>query len=118
MDYDVFDGTDAVDQWTFDSTDGAESKLQQHWSTYFTEADVKKIASYGINVLRIPIGYWSYDNAGTPYVKGADAYLEKAIGWARNAGLKVLVDCHGSPGSQNGFDNSTSSFASLNLLSK
>lgn len=103
---DVFEGTDATDQWTFDSQVGAEAKVQQHWDSYFTEADVQKIASWGVNALRLPIGFWAYDNAGTPYITGADAYLEKAIGWARNAGLKVLVDLHGTPGSQNGFDNS------------
>ncbi|KAK4505082.1 hypothetical protein PRZ48_003045 [Zasmidium cellare] len=103
---DIFENSDATDQYTFDSTDGAEAKLKQHWETYFTEADVKKIASLGINALRIPIGYWDFFNDTTPYIRGADACLEKAIGWARKAGLKVLVDCHGSPGSQNGFDNS------------
>lgn len=56
--------------------------------------------------LRIPIGFWAYDNSGTPYLKGADNYLEKAVGWARSAGMKVWIDCHGQPGSQNGFDNS------------
>lgn len=106
MTSDIFDNTDAIDQWTFDSTQGAESTLQSHWSSYFTESDVEKIASWGINAVRIPIGYWAYDNAGTPYISGADAYLEKAIGWCRSHGIKVLVDCHGSPGSQNGFDNS------------
>lgn len=105
MNPDVFDGTDAVDQYTFDATDGAPAKLEDHWSSYFTETDVQKIASWGFNALRIPIGYWAYTEA-SPYLRGADAYLEKAIGWARAAGLKVLVDCHGSPGSQNGFDNS------------
>ena len=96
----------ATDQWSFDSTDGAEEALNKHWDSYFTEDDVKKIASWGINALRIPIGYWAYDNSGTPYIKGADEHLEKAIGWARNAGLQVLLDCHGSPGSQNGFEHS------------
>lgn len=103
---DFFNGTNATDQHSFDSTLGAKAKLKSHWKTYFTEDDVEKIASWGINALRIPIGYWAYDNSGTPYIKGADAYLEKAIGWARKNSLKVLVDCHGSPGSQNGFDNS------------
>lgn len=56
--------------------------------------------------MRIPIGYWAYNNVGTPYIKGADAYLGQALGWARTHGLKVLIDVHGSPGSQNGFDNS------------
>ena len=58
------------------------------------------------NSLRIPIGYWAFDNANTPYLSGASDYLDLAISWARSAGLKVWVDCHGSPGSQNGYDNS------------
>src|SRR5689334_3934611 len=33
-------------------------------------------------------------------------HLRSAIGWARQVGLKVLIDLHGAPGSQNGFDNS------------
>ncbi|CAK3855429.1 glycoside hydrolase [Lecanosticta acicola] len=103
-----FRGTNATDQYTFDQTPNAAATLKKHWETYFTEVDVEKIASWGINALRIPIGYWAYDddNDDTPYLRGADEYMEKAIVWARKYGLKVLVDCHGSPGSQNGFDNS------------
>jgi glucan 1,3-beta-glucosidase len=102
----VFAGTNTGDQISFDATPGAQSKLKKHWDTYFTEADVEKLASWGINALRIPIGFWAYDNANTPYLSGADAYLEKAVGWARKHNMKVIVDCHGSPGSQNGFDSS------------
>lgn len=39
----------AIDQWTFDSTPGAKAALQQHWSTWFTEADVEIIKSWGLN---------------------------------------------------------------------
>lgn len=92
----------AVDQWSFDSLPNSKTALQAHWDTWFTQDDVKRLASYGFNALRIPIGYWAYNNTGTPYHSGADAYLEDAIEWARDAGMKVLVDCHGSPGSQNG----------------
>lgn len=106
MDPGLWDGANATDQWTFDSAPGARKKLKEHWETWFTEKDVKKIASWGINALRIPIGFWAFDNQGTPYIKGADEYLGRAIGWARKYGLKVLIDCHGSPGSQNGWDNS------------
>jgi len=97
---------DAKDQYEFDAIDGAKEALEKHWGSYFTEQDIQDLAKTGINALRIPIGYWAYDNANTPYLKGADVYMEKAIGWARNANMKVWVDCHGSPGSQNGFDNS------------
>jgi glucan 1,3-beta-glucosidase len=77
-----------------------------HWNSYYTEGDIKTIAATGINALRIPIGFWAYDNSNTPYIKGADVFLERALGWAKNANMKVWIDCHGSPGSQNGFDNS------------
>ncbi|CAG8952038.1 hypothetical protein HYFRA_00000774 [Hymenoscyphus fraxineus] len=108
MNNEAFSGafSSASDQFTFDQLPGAAAALEKHWSTFFTEDDIKTIAATGINALRIPIGFWAYDNTNTKYLKGADVYLEKAIGWARTAGLKVWVDCHGSPGSQNGFDNS------------
>ncbi|KAF2097519.1 glycoside hydrolase [Rhizodiscina lignyota] len=103
---DVFDGTNAVDQYTFDQTPQAKDKLQQHWSTYFTEADIKTLKSYGVNALRIPCGFWTWDNADTPYIQGAEQYLDKALEWARDADMLVWIDLHGHPGSQNGFDNS------------
>lgn len=106
MNDEMFSGTQAQDQHSFDSTPNAKEKLEKHWASFFVEDDIKKLAKAGINALRIPIGYWAYDNKNTPYIQGADKYLEKAIGWARNSGMKVWVDCHGSPGSQNGFDNS------------
>ncbi|TVY67446.1 Glucan 1,3-beta-glucosidase [Lachnellula suecica] len=108
MNSDLFTGdfSSAADEWSISSMSGAKAALQKHWSTFFTEEDVASIAATGINALRIPIGFWAYDNANTPYLQGQDAYLEKAIGWARNNNMYVWVDCHGSPGSQNGFDNS------------
>ncbi|OCK80173.1 glycoside hydrolase family 5 protein [Lepidopterella palustris CBS 459.81] len=103
---DVFNGTDAVDQWTFDQNPSALQRLRNHWESFFTEDDVIKLASYGINALRIPIGFWAYDSADTPYRPGADIFLHQAILWARGQGMKVWIDLHGAPGSQNGFENS------------
>jgi glucan 1,3-beta-glucosidase len=103
---DFFFGTDAVDQWTFDQTPRARKKLVRHWSTFFTRDDVRQLAGYGINALRIPVGFWAYDNERTPHIRGADEYLERALHWARDFDMKVWVDLHGVPGSQNGFDNS------------
>lgn len=103
---DLFEGTNATDQWTLDQTDGAKEKLENHWDTYYTKEDFIAMKEWGLNTIRIPIGYWAYDNSDTPYLQGADRYLERMIEWCRQLGLWVLVDCHGSPGSQNGFDNS------------
>lgn len=43
---------------------------------------------------------------GDPYIQGAAPYIDQAITWARQTNLKVWIDLHGAPGSQNGFDNS------------
>ncbi len=60
-------------------------------------------ASISLNHVRLPIGYWAFDvGPGEPYISGQLPYLQKAVGWARNHGLKVIVDLHGAPGSQNG----------------
>ncbi|WVQ74966.1 hypothetical protein IAR50_004574 [Cryptococcus sp. DSM 104548] len=102
--------TGIVDEYTFcqyQDYNTAQSALQNHWETWFTEDDFAKIAAAGLNHVRIPIGFWAYDVQGDePYIQGAADYLDKAIGWAGNHGLKVLIDLHGVPGSQNGYDNS------------
>lgn len=103
---DLFEGTNATDQYTLDQTEGAEARVRKHWETYYTKDDFAAMKNWGLNAVRIPIGFWAYNNTGTPYLPGADEYMERMIGWCRELGLWVLVDCHGSPGSQNGFDNS------------
>jgi len=109
----LFDGTgnpDIIDEWTFGQYQDpqvAKNKLTSHWNTWITENDLKNIAGAGLNHVRIPIGYWAYDvGPGEPFIQGQHDYLLKAVGWAAKYNLKVIIDLHGAPGSQNGFDNS------------
>ncbi|PBP22472.1 putative Glucan 1,3-beta-glucosidase [Diplocarpon rosae] len=103
-------GGGVVDEYTYTATLGkseASRRLEAHWSSWITEADFSEMASFGLNHVRIPIGYWALAPlAGDPYVQGQLPYLDQAMGWARKHGLKVMLDLHGAPGSQNGFDNS------------
>lgn len=85
----------------------AEQRLTKHWDTFYNESDFAQIKEYGLNMVRIPIGYWAFEKLGNDlYVSGAQKYLDRAIEWASKYDLKVWVDLHGLPGSQNGFDNS------------
>ena len=80
-----------------------EKRMQSHWSSWITAGDFSEMASIGINFVRIPIGYWSVTPLeGDPYVQGAYEWLGKAVGWAADNGIKVMIDLHGAPGSQNG----------------
>lgn len=46
--------------------------------------------------MRIPVGYWAFNpNPADPYVQGQLPFLDNAIRWARNSGLRVMLDLHG-----------------------
>ena len=40
-----------------------------------------------------------------PVTRAVPSTLDRAFDWAERAGLKILIDLHTVPGSQNGFDN-------------
>jgi glucan 1,3-beta-glucosidase len=71
-----------------------------------------------LNHVRIPIGYWAYEvGPGEPYIQGQHDYLVKAVGWAGKHNIKVMIDLHGAPGSQNGYEKAVSDFDLRNLTS-
>ena len=106
----LFEGGSAVDEYTLTRNLGknaAQNRLNAHWSSWVTQADFTEMAKFGLNHVRIPVGYWALAPLpGDPYVQGQLPFLDQAIQWARAAGLKVMLDLHGAPLSQNGFDNS------------
>lgn len=100
-----------VDEYTLCQYDpqNAGATLKAHWDSWVTLGDFQKIAASGkgINLVRIPVGYWAFQKYGNDaYIQGAKDYLAKALDWAQQTGLKVWIDLHGAPRSQNGFDNS------------
>lgn len=99
-----------VDEYTLTQMLGKNESLdtlRHHWDTFIVEDDFKGIVEMGLNLVRIPIGYWAFKLlSNDTYVQGQEEYLDKAILWAQKNNLKVQLDLHGMPGSQNGFDNS------------
>lgn len=100
----LFEGTDAVDEYTFMQAPGAREKLERHRRTFITEKDFKWIAGHGVNAVRIPVGYWLL-SGDEPYEDGI-RYLDWAVAMAGKYNLQVLIDLHGAKGSQNGHDHS------------
>lgn len=85
----------------------AEQRLRNHWNTWVTEEDFASFAAAGLNHVRLPIGYWTWDiKDGEPWVWGSWDYVIKAAEWCKKYGLQLMVDLHGAPGSQNGNDHS------------
>ncbi|KAL1349453.1 hypothetical protein HN51_025950 [Arachis hypogaea] len=88
----------------------APQVMKDHWNSFIVENDLKMIASKGINALRIPVGWWiaSDPTPPSPYVAGSLHALDNAFFWAQKYGLKIIIDLHAAPGSQNGYEHSSS----------
>lgn len=95
------------DEWTCVKNlrqEVADPKFQNHWDTWITQEDIKKIKTYGLNTIRVPVGFWMIeslvDRKQEHYPQGGLTYLDRLVGWAAEAGLYVIIDLHGAPGSQ------------------
>ncbi|AAW44208.2 hypothetical protein CNF01760 [Cryptococcus deneoformans JEC21] len=100
----------AIDEYTLSQAmgDNLATEMEEHYKTFITEEDFALIAGAGLNYVRIALGYWAVETIdGEPYLaKVSWNYFLKAIDWARKYGLRVLVDFHSLPGSQNGWNHS------------
>lgn len=99
-----------VDEWTLSQQLGttAANVIEKHYATFLSEQDFAEMRDAGLDHVRIQYSYWAvrtYD--GDPYVpKIAWRYLLRAIEYCRKYGLRVKLDLHGIPGSQNGWNHS------------
>ncbi|KAK9741073.1 hypothetical protein RND81_03G079400 [Saponaria officinalis] len=95
--------------------DKAPQVMTEHWNTFIVEDDFRFISENGINAVRIPVGWWiaSDPTPPKPFVGGSLLALDNAFIWAQKYGIKVIVDLHAAPGSQNGNDHSATRDGSL-----
>ncbi|CAJ0547987.1 Ff.00g047410.m01.CDS01 [Fusarium sp. VM40] len=99
-----------IDEWTLSEKLGSDAAktLEKHYASFITEQTFKDIQAAGLDHVRIGFNYWAvevYD--GDPYVyRTSWRYLLRAIEWCRKYGLRVNLDLHGIPGSQNGWNHS------------
>ncbi|KZV79249.1 glycoside hydrolase [Exidia glandulosa HHB12029] len=81
----------------------ANTAFAKHWSTFITQDDVNLMKQYGINSVRIPIGFWIIEStvlSNETYPRGGLNYLRAGCKMFRNAGISVLLDLHAAPGAQ------------------
>jgi len=84
------------------------------------EEDFVKMQQYGVKLVRVPTGYWNWVDLGDATPNAPDnvawrfrnlqsvssgqysQYLDRIFQWAARYNMKVLLELHGAPGSQNG----------------
>ncbi|MCR5682576.1 MAG: glycoside hydrolase family 5 protein [Clostridiales bacterium] len=75
-------------------------KGAEHHSTYITAPDFTRMASWGIDHVRLPVDYSLFERDEEPgvYREEGLAYIDSAIRWAKEAGLNLVLDLHHAPG--------------------
>lgn len=102
----LFKDLNAADESSF-CTELGDKKvevLDKHRKQFITGQDFKWIQECGLNAVRIPVGHWILGDT-EPYV-GNIEYLDFAFEMAEKYELKIIIDLHAAPGSQNGYDHS------------
>ncbi|KAK8151162.1 glucan endo-1,6-beta-glucosidase B [Phyllosticta citrichinensis] len=83
--------------------DAAGAAWQKHWDSWITQDDIRQMVAYGLNTIRIPVGFWMKEDLLNEYERfprGGFNHLVKFCGWASDAGLYIIIDLHGLPGRQ------------------
>ena len=103
---DLFASTETEDETWLSRKMPAEkfaALIKKHRDTYVTEEDFKFIAENGLNAVRLPVPYFTFGDR-PPFVECV-TWIDRAFDWAEKYGLKILLDLHTVPYSQNGYDN-------------
>lgn len=81
---------------------GAAEVWNHYHDTWITEVDFQLARALGFNFVRIPFWYRWFEFDGCPYTYSdyGFSYLDKAVAWAKEQGVYVMLDFHGAVGCQ------------------
>lgn len=86
-----------------------EELMAIYWNCFFTEEDFRIIKEdLQLNAIRLPFYYLNVLNEDLTLKSEEEAfsYLDWFVSQAAKHGLYVILDLHGAPGSQNGYEHS------------
>ncbi len=104
----VFSGTEATYEYSLMRELGHEAaltRLSAHRDNFITETHIDSLQNQGIKGLRLPVGYWLFEDADG-FAGGGDLYVDRLFSWAEERAMSIVLCFHAAPGSQNGWDHS------------
>ena len=72
----------------------------QHFKTFITANDIKRIADWGMDHVRLPVDYPLLEDDDRPgiYKESGFDYIETCLAWCQKEGVRVILDLHKAPG--------------------
>ncbi|KAH7053422.1 putative glucan 1,3-beta-glucosidase A [Macrophomina phaseolina] len=98
-----------IDEWNFCAQLGNRcgTVLEERYATFITISDIDKLASVGVNVLRIPTTYaaWVRVPGSNLYTGNQQKHLSKIVNYAiEKYNMHIIIGLHSLPGGVNSLD--------------
>lgn len=72
----------------------------EHFTSFITEADIERIAAWGMDHVRLPIDYPVFEDDTAPgeYREEGLQYIDRCLEWCARRELGLVLDLHHAPG--------------------
>lgn len=71
---------------------------KEHYDNFITEEDIKTIASWNTDHVRLPIDYNLLEDESGDFKEDGFAYIDNAVKWCKDSGLNIIIDLHKTAG--------------------
>ena len=71
---------------------------KEHHDTFITEEDAARVASWGIDHIRLPIDYYLVETREGEEITEGYTYIDNCIEWCKKYGLNMILDVHKTAG--------------------
>lgn len=71
---------------------------REHYDSFITEADIQRIAGWGLDHVRLPVDYELIETEDGSPIEAGYQYIETCIGWCKTHGLNMILDLHKTAG--------------------
>jgi hypothetical protein len=73
---------------------------KEHFDSFISEADIARIAGWGMDHIRLPIDYMLLEDDDKPfeYMEYGFSYVDRCIRWCEKHNLNIILDLHRAPG--------------------
>lgn len=76
------------------------TKSHEHFRSYVTEGDIRRIAAWGMDHVRLPVDYFLFEDDAAPghYREDGLGYIDHCLAWCKQYGINMVLDLHHAPG--------------------
>ena len=71
-----------------------DAPTKEHFDTFITEDDIRRIAGLGLDHVRVPVDYTVIETEDGEPIEEGYRYIDNCVQWCRENGLHMILDIH------------------------